>query len=238
MTQTVIQKAFAPIKRYFPSWIANPVRRVATALLTPVLFSYRTGHFLSSLRAKAVQKNGEPLPWYTYPSIDFLKNRSYADKSVLEFGAGQSTLWWAKRAKRVVSLEGDKVWYEKIKNAMPQNVELYLVSMESPKVCVSEVVNILNNKNISYEVIVIDGLYRYEMTDIAKKLVVEDGIIICDNAEGYGFYDAFKNSGLNRVDFFGNAPGVVLPHATSILFKSGCFAFSADHTIPVIAKEG
>jgi hypothetical protein len=233
----MIHKTFAPIKKYFPRWLVNPIRGVATALLTAVLFSYRTGHFLSSIRAKAMSKNGEPLPWYTYSSIDFLKNRSYADKSVLEFGAGQSTLWWAQRTNRVVSLEGNKGWYEKIKSAMPQNVELYLVSMESPEACVFDVTKILNTKNMSYDVIVVDGLWRYEMIDIAKGAVAEDGMIICDDAEGFGFYDGFKNSGLSRVDFFGNQPGVVLPHAASIYFKSGCFAFSAAHPIPVISRE-
>jgi hypothetical protein len=237
MTQTGLQKGFAPIRRYFPNWIANPVRRFGTAFLMPVLFSYRTGHFLSSLKAKAVQKNSEPLPWYTYSSIDFLRFRSYTEKYVLEFGGGQSTLWWAKRAKHVVSLEGSKDWYEKIKSGMPPNVDLYLVSMESSEACISDVTRILGSKSRRFDVIVVDGLYRREMAEIAKTLGAEDGVIICDNAEGYGFYEAFKNSGLNRVDFFGNAPGVVMPHATSIFFKSASFPFSAEYPIPVIAKE-
>jgi hypothetical protein len=237
MTQTIIQTTFAPFKKYLPGWIASPVRNVVTAFLTPALFSYRSGHFVSSLRAKAVKNNGEPLPWYTYPSIDFLKNRSYVGKSVLEFGAGQSTLWWAKRAKHVVALEGDKAWYGAIVKSMPPNAEMHLVSIESPEACVRDVENVLANSETRFDVIIIDGLYRFEMTPFAKRLMAEDGMIVCDNAEGYGFYDAFKDSGLCRVDFFGHAPGVVLPHSTSIFFKPDCFAFKADHAIPVIAKE-
>jgi hypothetical protein len=238
MTKIWIQKAFAPMKRWLPNWIANPIRGFATALLTPFLFSHRTGHFRSSLLGKAMTKNGEPLPWYTYPCIDFLKNRSYTAKSVLEFGAGQSTLWWATRAIHVVTLEGDKEWYEKIASAKPQNVELHLVSMESADACVSDVNKVLGKNNCHYDVIVIDGLYRYEMTNIAKTLVTEDGMIIYDNAEGFGCYEAFKNSGLNRVDFYGHAPGVVLPHVTSIFFKHASFAFSSEQKISVIAVEG
>ena len=120
---------------------------------------------------------------------------------------------------------------------MPPNVELHLVALESPEACVCEVSQILRNKGISYDVIIIDGLYRYEMTGIAKELVTQDGMIICDDAEGYGFYDAFKRSGSERVDFFGNAPGVVLPHTTSIVFKAGCFAFSASHPISESCPE-
>src|SRR4051812_13882826 len=112
MTITRIQRSFSPFKTYLPKWAWQPIRALTTALCTPMLFSYQSGHFLSSLRMMAVAKNGAPLPWYSYPCIEFLKHRDYRDKVVLEFGGGQSTLWWAQRARRVVTLEGDQQWYE------------------------------------------------------------------------------------------------------------------------------
>lgn len=239
MTQTVIQKSFAPFKRLLPSWAYNPIRSVGTAIIGPIFTGYRTGYFRSAFKMAAVSKNGQPLPWYTYPAIDFLKYRNYEDKVILEFGGGQSSLWWAGKARHVVTLEGDKRWYEKIRDRMPGNVDLCYVSMESEEINVSEVRRTLEAKKYSkYDVIVIDGLYRYEMIPIALSRLAEDGIVICDNAEGYGFYEGFKESALWRVDFFGNAPGVVLPHATSIYFRpSSCFVFDAHYPIPVIAKE-
>ncbi|MGB7293175.1 MAG: hypothetical protein WBD99_13460 [Thermodesulfobacteriota bacterium] len=238
MVQTRLQKSFDPFKKYTPRWVHNPIRSLLTAIIGPVLFGYRTGYFLSCFKMKAVSKNGEPIPWYTYPCIDFLKYRSYEDKYVLEFGGGQSTIWWAKRAKKVITLEGDREWYEKIKTSIPDNVDLEYVSMENKDINVSQVKTVLEAKqNSKYDVIVIDGLFRYEMIEIALTLMKDEGLIICDNAEGFGLYEGFKKSGLNRVDFFGNAPGVVLPHATSIFFKSSSFAFSSKHPIPVLAKE-
>lgn len=118
---------------------------------------------------------------------------------------------------------------------MPSNVELYLVDMESPLACVQEVESILK-KYTEFDVIIIDGLYRYELIKIAQAKLSSQGVIICDNSEGYGFYDGFKGSGMNRVDFFGNAPGVVLPHCTSLLFREQCFLLSAEYPIPVIAN--
>ena len=186
----------------------------------------------------AVSKSGQPLPWYTYPAIDFLKYRSYEDKMILEFGGGQSTLWWAGKAKYVVTFEGDKGWYEKIKQKIPNNVDLSYVSMGSKEASISHIKNSLKSKQCSkYDVIVIDGLYRYEMIEIALSHLSDEGIVVCDNAEGYGFYEGFKESGLRRVDFFGNAPGVVLPHATSIYFTPSSFVFDAMYPIPVIAIE-
>lgn len=217
MTITNLQKGFAPFKKLLPPFLSNFIRSFCTAILTPIIFSYNTGHFKSSFKMMAVSKDGKPLPWYTYPSIDFLKSRSYKDKSVLEFGGGQSTLWWAERANSVVAIEGDNKWFERYKRIIPANVSLYKVSMESSATCVSQVKEILNKEKFKkFDVIIIDGLYRFEMIEIAIKFMSDDGVIICDNSEGYGFYEGFKNSGLQRVDFFGNAPGVILPHCTSV----------------------
>lgn len=108
MTQTIIQRAFQPLKKYLPASAANILRSAFTAVLTPIIFSYRTGHFLSSWKMSAVSRTGEPLPWYTYPCIDFISFRNFTGKSILEFGGGQSSLWWSKRAGHVVTIEGDK----------------------------------------------------------------------------------------------------------------------------------
>jgi len=238
MTETIIQNAFKPFKDYLPYWVWNPIRSLLTAILTPISFSLRSGHLRSSLKRVAVSKTGEPIPWYSYPCLDFLRQRSYEGKRILEFGGGQSTLWWARRAKQVVIFEEDKDWYNKIKGTMPANADIYLVSIDSPEKCTSEVNNILDAKNYGkFDVIIIDGLYRFQMIDIAIKVMADSGVIICDDAEGYGFYEGFKNSGLNRVDFFGYAPCVVLPHCTSIFFGHRSFLFESQHPIAVIAKE-
>ena len=238
MTQTIIQKAFKPCKDYLPSWMWKPIRSLFTAVLTLVAFSVRSGHLRSSFKGVAVSKTGEPIPWYSYPCLDFLRYRSFEGKRILEFGGGQSTLWWAKRAKQVVVFEGDKDWYDRIKGTMPANADIHLVSMDSPEKCTSETNNILDAENYGkFDIIIIDGLYRFEMIDIAKTVMTDSGAIICDDSEGYGFYEGFKNSGLNRVDFFGNAPCVVLPHCTSIFFGPHSFLLDPQYPIPVIAKE-
>jgi hypothetical protein len=238
VTQTIIQKTFQPFKDYLPHWIWNLLRSLITALLTPVLFSLRSGHFKSSFKNFAVSAQGEPIPWYTYPCLDFLRHRSYENKKVLEFGGGQSTLWWAGRARNIVTFEGDEQWYNQIKVNMPANVDLFHVSMESPDRCIDEVNQTLASRNYDkFDVIVIDGLYRFEMIEIARKVMADSGVIICDDAEGYGFYEGLKDSGLNRVDFFGYSPCVILPHCTSIFFGKDSFLFDPHYPIPVMAKE-
>jgi len=237
MAITVIQKSFAHFKKFLPPYLWNPIRSAGTAVIGPSLFAYRTGYWRSAFKRAAVSRKNQPLPWYTYPAIDFLKYRNYEGKSVLEFGGGQSTLWWAERADKVVTFEGDQQWFLQLKGKIPQNVELSYVSMESREKNIEGVRNLMLESQGKYDVIVIDGLYRCDMIKFATACLKDDGIIICDDSEGFGFYEGFKDSGLSRVDFFGNAPGVVLPHCTSIYYNSASFVFKPDWPIPLIVKE-
>ncbi len=238
MTQTWIQDAFSPFKKWLPRWLSNLIRSTCTAFLTPILFSWRTGHFKSSFKMMAVSKSGDPLPWYTYPSIDFLKSRSYSDKTVLEFGAGQSTLWWAQRAKSVFAFEADAGWLKELTARVPSNVQLHKVPGENPTACVDEIQRTLGQlANPKFDIVIIDGFWRFEMIEIACQILSECGVIICDNAEGYGFFEGFRHRNFQRVDFFGYAPGVVLPHSTSVFFRPGSFLFDSQYPILVIAKE-
>jgi len=232
MTPSAIHRASRPLKRLLPAWAWRPMRGLATAVLAPLLTSYRTGHLRSALVSLSVTRRGEPLPWYTYPSIDFLKGRDYSERSVLEFGGGQSTLWWARRARSVVTLEGDPGWYERIRSRMPGNVELHLVSMQDRDSNVADVRKVLGARpDAHYDVVVIDGLYRDQMIEFACSVVTPDGIIVCDNAEEFQFHQRLKDRGLRRVDFHGSAPGLVLPHTTSIYFGPAAFVF--DPALPI-----
>ncbi len=238
MTQTAAHRFFDPFKRVLPAWMVQPLRSLGTVVLGPWWMMQRTGYFRSAWARKAVTATGQPLPWYTYPSIEFLKHRPYNDRTVLEFGGGQSTLWWAARAKYVVTLEGDESWYRQIRDQMPANVSLHWVTMNSPAENIAAVQAVLAEVgHIHYDVIAIDGLYRNELVPLALQYLGGDGFILCDNAEGYGFQESFQDSGLLRIDFFGNAPGVVLPHATSFYCRPTCFALSAKHPIPAIATS-
>jgi len=71
------------------------------------------------------------------------------------------------------------------------------------------------------------------MFPVARRYLADDGMIVCDDSEGHGLFAEIRDSGLNRCDFFGHAPGVVLPHCTSIVFGSRCFALDPNWDLTI-----
>ena len=60
------------------------------------------------------------LPWFSLASIAFLDRFVTPSMDVFEYGAGGSTLYFAKRAGRVVSTESDPVWLERVERALAE----------------------------------------------------------------------------------------------------------------------
>lgn len=237
MSQIKLHTQFKVIKKILPNFLSDGIRKLVTAFLTPIRFSINSGHFKSSFLKKSVDKNGLAIPWYTYPCFDFLRFRDFSNSEILEFGAGQSTFWWAKKAKFVTALEGRKIWLDYLNKTIPSNVHLHLVTIENPQNSIQEVDQFLATNKKKYDVLIIDGLYRAEMIPFALAYRNDSGIIVCDNSDGYGIYEGFLNSGLKKVDFYGYAPGVVLPHCTSIYFSDNCPFFDNHIPTKVIVLE-
>lgn len=217
--------AFARFKSITPSILHRPVRAWATALLTPFQFSVKTGHFRSSLAEAAVSPSGEPLPWYTYPCIDILSQHSFNDRSVLEFGSGQSTIWWSKRADRVTSFENDPAWYDRVSQTILKNTNITLVT--------DWFLRIDPVKDGPFDIAIVDGLDRARATELSIAHLAPGGALIIDNSEGswgadgsFPIIDLLAKHGFQRVDFYGFAPGVIKRACTSIAFKDSCFLFS------------
>jgi hypothetical protein len=54
------------------------------------------------------------IPWFSYSAIRFLDQFVKARMLVYEYGSGGSTLYFSKHSGRVVSIEDNKQWYERI----------------------------------------------------------------------------------------------------------------------------
>ena len=69
-------------------------------------------------------------PWWGRTIIDILRPRLNQRMTVFEWGAGNSTLFWAHSVGDVTSIEHDREWYEKMTQMIPQNVNLKFCELE------------------------------------------------------------------------------------------------------------
>lgn len=235
MRYTPIQKSFIFFKKHLPELVWKTIRSLVTAFYTPIRFGWNSGHFKSSFLNKAVDKHGHKIPWYSYPAIDFIKNKNFENRRILEFGSGQSTFWWSERAESIMAFEEDLSWYQHLTKSLNANINLVYASNQDKAVCLATIENALKDSE-PFDVIIVDGSFRLEACKLALPYLKEGGVVITDNSEneGYSFRDAFKNMGFSRVDFFGYSPGVVLMQGTSFFFKNTSFIFSNDDPIPNI----
>lgn len=82
-----------------------------------------SGWTASNRRQQSVDGSGLPLPWITYSAIHFLESRVRPAMRAFEYGAGNSTKWWAKRAAQVVACEHDPGWVGQLAD-LPSSVGL------------------------------------------------------------------------------------------------------------------
>ena len=129
-------------------------------------------------------------------------------------------------------MESDRQWHDFLKTRVPANVTLHSISIASPQDCVRDVSAILAHEE-KFDVIIIDALYRAGVLEIAIPLLKENGIIICDNSSIPVIAKVISAQGLQHVEFYGHAPGVIEPGCTSIVFREKAFVFAADIPVPL-----
>jgi hypothetical protein len=175
-------------------------------------------HLKSVRTQRAVDRAGRPLPWYTYPAIEFLQQLDFSDKTVFEYGSGMSTLFWAGRAARVVSVEDDEQWFHKVKSMAPPNVELLF----EPDL--SRFADTIARHGERYDVIVVDGpargRTRLKCSQAAVAHLAEGGLVILDNSDWLPESSRLlRQSALLEVDMTGFAPICGHVQTTSFFFE-------------------
>jgi hypothetical protein len=174
------------------------------------------GWLKSQKAGRCLDAQGLPIPWFTYPAIDFIKQLDLRELTVFEYGSGASTLFWSKRAKEIVSTESDKEWFEEISARSAPNMKVVLASNGVE----SYVLKIVEHG--MFDIIVIDGTgdSRLACSQLAPKHLKPGGFIILDNSDLWlNSAAALRNADLIQVDFTGLAPLSRHWSTTSIFFS-------------------
>jgi len=176
------------------------------------------GWIRSALDSMPVDAAGQPIPWYTYGSIDFLAARVHAEMNVFEYGSGNSTLWWSRRTRRVVSCEHDAGWYDALKSKLPANVDYSHVRLADD----GAYARAISLRTEQFDVIVIDGRDRVNCARSSLPSLSPSGVIVWDNSDrteydtGYRFLQA---NGFRRLDFWGMGPINTYGWCTSVFYR-------------------
>lgn len=178
----------------------------------------QTGWFHSSATYSSIDAARNPLPWLTYPAIDFLTPRIQSTFRVFEYGSGNSTLWWAARVQQVTAVENNPAWAAHVTAQLQATPHATLLLETSPAAYTAAA----QAQNTKFDIIVIDGAHRAECTAPALASLTPNGVIIWDNSDRPEYAPGFailKQAGFKQLPFTGLAPVNSNRMETSIFYR-------------------
>ena len=116
------------------------------------------------------------LPWISYDAQPVLARHLAPRSQVLEFGSGMSTLWYARHAGSVFSLEDDPAWFGQVAKSLPANAEVRLATTLR---------DYLTFPERAYDLVMVDGVpdWRPDCVEAALPFLAPGGIFYLDNSD-------------------------------------------------------
>ncbi|MDH3691158.1 MAG: hypothetical protein OEU36_17075 [Gammaproteobacteria bacterium] len=169
-------------------------------------------------------------PWMTFSAIEFLDRFLDKEKTVFEYGCGGSSLFFARRARHVISAEHDPAWAELVDKEIGEagygNWQCRVVEPTHndgqcdsgyssrgkslrDKCFEAYAKTITAYPDKSFDVVVIDGRARVGCAIHAVNKVAEHGCFVLDNSERDWYapiHELLKGYGWKRYNFFGPGP--------------------------------
>jgi SAM-dependent methyltransferase len=165
-------------------------RVISNLMLHPQYISRCLAHNL----AKSTPLDLE-LPWFSYAAIDFLQAFLKPHMTVCEYGSGGSTIFFARRVKRVFSIEDNQQWFDLVSQRIAQkslsNVTLKFVPFDFKNPVGfenSEYLHAMPDER--FDIIVVDGSEEWTQSrpicfEKAQKRIKAGGIIVVDDSWRY-----------------------------------------------------
>ena len=169
------------------NWLVRKFRYIARTL--PVVARSRS-HHIWDLGKSWVIRQRQPLhdgmPWISWPCIDWLERTLRPGMRVLEYGGGGSTIFFLRHGCDVTTIEGDAKWVDAIqKRAGPlvPRLTLRYVNNQSGDPAMRAVYANQGAIGGPWDLILIDGAWREDCAEVAKRNLAPGGFIIVDNTD-------------------------------------------------------
>jgi len=182
-------------------------------------YLYDMGWIKSYNSFESTDANNNPIPWCSYPFIDFISERITKNMKIFEYGSGNSTIFYASKCYSIKAIDHDKSWVDKINNKLPKNATvLYKELIYDGNYCRE-----INQDNTKYNVVIIDGRDRNNCVYNCIPNLAEDGVILFDNTQMNSYNESIsflKEKGFRKIDFWGISPIASHKNCTTIFYKS------------------
>lgn len=163
-----------------------------------------------------VDAQGGPIPWYTYPAIEYLRQFDLSGCAVFEYGCGNSSHFWVGLGATTWSVDHDGAWHAKMVAEARPGQTFYLGLQRD------EYVRAIECPGRSFDVVVIDGAWREDCVDPAIAHLAPGGFIILDNADrDHEAGCLLRARGFFEVDFNGFGPINDYTWTTAIFLPPG-----------------
>lgn len=121
------------------------------------------------------------MPWISYSAISILKSHLNKSSRVLEFGSGMSTIWYARHAGQVCSVEDYKPWFDKVEKLIAsrnlKNIDYRFANSKD------SYGRFKIGDNEGFDLVMVDGSHRSICVANAAKLLRPGGILYLDNSD-------------------------------------------------------
>jgi len=139
--------------------------------------------------------------------------------TLLEYGSGNSTMFYAARVKSVQTVEHNKEWFTIVSKQLPSNVDIRFIDLETGG-AYSQYGRQFPN---TFDIVIVDGRDRVNCLKNSIDSLTSRGVMILDDSERERYKDGIKfltDLGFKRLDFTGISPGEFYPKATSVFYRS------------------
>lgn len=176
------------------------------------------------------------LPWWTFDAIErteaFLRDRPGA--RIFEYGSGASTIWLARRAAAVTSVEHDPDWHPIVSSKLRDYPHAQVLLVPADQVTDPDpryhsikpgwkgrsfraYVHSIDAVPGLFDLIVIDGRARAACLAHARKRLAPDGMILFDNSHRPAYRRAIADAGMRTIRTTGLTACLPYPDETTLM---------------------
>lgn len=168
-------------------------------------------------------QHGRPVPWFSSSCVRWLVTLHLDGKRVMEYGGGNSTVWFAQSGATVECFERDKEWQARITEmAGPSATNIRFVD---------------KFEDTDYDLAVVDVHNRIDHLQDALSRVTPDGIVIFDDSNWYPRLFGSLNGYLS-FHFWGWSAGFHGLKCTTVIVPNGSFTqHSNDWPTKAVSKD-